>query len=493
MHRSILAASARHLTISATFLVMCGSSALAQSAPAATPTPAPIIPIGPSPAPRPSANDTILTSGTFRAYDFFRTNGTQNAANPNRQAFNAGVALHFEYHHNGTPFYLGTTYQGAYPFGLDGVQGQNNGSVDNSLPGFPLSTFDEAYLGYSNGYVEAKVGNQVVNTPWANASDTRIKPVAFQGASLALHFAPNLTAFFDDMDRFESRTSSSFSRDTLLTAPIPGAADALTPATAEQDTSGFVMGGLAYQPSKSYEVTLMDYRFQGIAGMLYLQGQGTIAPQSATKFTIGLQYVREASDPPNYVGRIDNQTVGLQLGATIAKNLTLQASGDYAPWQSATVPLTNCAAATNLSTGFFLPSGGTPDCVPHANGTATIYYGGIASPYTDSYATDPIYTTSLSQGVADRRSAGTSAKLAATYMAFDHHVRLMASEALYNYINPAGPDLTREFNADATYYLKRLTSAPYHGLSLRYRYADRVQPTIPFDFKYNRAQVEYDF
>jgi hypothetical protein len=69
----------------------------------------------------------------------------------------------------------------------------------------------------------------------------------------------------------------------------------------------------------------------------------------------------------------------------------------------------------------------------------------------------------------------------------------MASEALYNYINPAGPDLTREFNADATYYLKRLTSAPYHGLSLRYRYADRVQPTIPFDFKYNRAQVEYDF
>jgi hypothetical protein len=460
---------------------------------AAQATPAPLITIAPSPAPRPSASDKILTSGTIRAYEFYRTNGVQNAANPNRQAFNFGGSLHLEYHRGDTPLYFGTTYAGAYPFGLDGQQAQNNPNVDNSLPGFALSTFDELYVGYSNPYVQAKVGNQVINTPWASASDTRIKPVAFQGASFAVAAGKGLTLLFDDMDRFESRTSSTFGRDTLLTAPIPGAANAILPATAETDTSGFVMGGATYQPVKQFEVALVDYRFDDIANMLYFQSQDNIAPHWPAGVTVGVQYVRESTDLSAVVGKIDNQTIGLQLGTTLAKNLTIAAAGDYAPWQHATVPLASCASATYLNTGFFLPSGGTPSCVPNGNGTATIYYGGIASPYTDSYATDPLYTTSISQGMADRRSAGTSEKASITYQPFNRRLRLIVSEAWYNYGNGAGPNLTREFNADATYFLNRVTPGVYHGLSVRYRYADRTQPTLPFDFKYNRAQLEYDF
>jgi hypothetical protein len=480
------------------FLFAAGASAAraqndAASSSAIRPTPAPLITVAPSPAPRPSASDKILINGTIRAYEFYRTNEVQNAANPNRQAFDFGGSLHFEYHRGDTPLYIATTYAGTYPFGLNGQQPENNPFVDNSLPGFALSTFDEVYIGYSNPYVQAKVGNQVINTPWANASDTRIKPVAFQGASFAVAAGKGLTLLFDDMDRFESRTSSTFGRDTLLTAPIPGAANALLPATAEIDTSGFVMGGATYQPVKQFEVALVDYRFDDIANMLYLQSQDNIAPQWPAGVTVGVQYVRESTDLSAVVGKIDNQTIGLQIGTTLAKNLTIAAAGDYAPWQHATVPLASCAAATYLNTGFFLPSGGTPSCVPNGNGTATIYYGGIASPYTDSYATDPLYTTSISQGMADRRSAGTSEKASATYQPFNRRLRLIVSEAWYNYGNGAGPNLTREFNADATYFLNPVTSGVYHGLSVRYRYADRTQPTLPFDFKYNRAQLEYDF
>jgi outer membrane porin, OprD family len=390
------------------FLLVAGANAARaqNAAPAsAVSTPAPLITIAPSPAPHPSANDKILINGQIRAYEFYRTNEVQNASNPNRQAFDFGGSLHLEYHRGDTPLYIATTYAGTYPFGLNGQQSQNNPFVDNSLPGFALSTFDELYLGYSNSYVQAKVGNQVINTPWANASDSRIKPVAFQGASLAVAAGRGITLLFDDMDRFESRTSSAFGRYTLLTAPVPGAANALLPATAERDTSGFVMGGITYQPVKQFEVALVDYRFDGIANMLYLQAQDNVAPHWPAGVTAGLQFVRESTDAQAVVGKIDNQTVGLQLGTALAKNLTVAAAGDYAPWQHATVPLASCAAATYLTTGFFLPGGGTPSCVPNGNGTATIYYGRIASPYTDSYATDPLYTTSISQGMADRRSA----------------------------------------------------------------------------------------
>jgi hypothetical protein len=41
--------------------------------------------------------------------------------------------------------------------------------------------------------------------------------------------------------------------------------------------------------------------------------------------------------------------------------------------------------------------------------------------------------------------------------------------------------------------MSQVGTGPYHGLSLRHRYADRRQPTLPFDFKYNRTQLQYDF
>jgi len=62
------------------------------------------------------------------------------------------------------------------------------------------------------------------------------------------------------------------------------------PATAEIDTSGFVMGGITYQPVKQFEVALVDYRFDAIANMLYLQAQDNIAPRWPAGVTVGVQF-----------------------------------------------------------------------------------------------------------------------------------------------------------------------------------------------------------
>jgi hypothetical protein len=462
----------------------------------ATPTkpqaPTPIFTNAPTPAPSFTKEHPLFVSGDARVYEFYRTNLVQNASNPNRQDFNAGASLHAEYGIPTTYFSVGTTYTGAYPFGLDGRNAGTNPHVDNTLPGFSLSTFNEGYAQYSNDYVQVKLGDQIINTLWANAADSRIMPAAFQGISSSAQFAPGWRVFLDDMVAFEPRTASAFGRYTLLTAPVAGASNSLSPSETEINTNGFIMPGIQFQ-NRRLAVEVFDYDYLSIANMIYSQVQYNFAPDSPLKPFAGVQYASEGNSAPSVVGKIQNSTVGAQLGVTLARNLTFTAGADYAPWNSETVSLAKCSAATSATTGIFLPSGGTPNCVAHKGGTATIYYGGVASPYTDSYAADPFYTTSITQGMVDRRSAGTSEKLAATWQPLNRQLRLIVSDAFYNYINGAGPNLTREFDADATYFLNKVRPGRYKGLSLRYRYADRTQPTLPYDFKYNRAQLEYDF
>ena len=63
----------------------------------------------PSPAPTSTASSVTIT-GSLRAYDFDRLNNTQNAANPNRTAFNAGASLHGDYRIGNGPLSIGATF-----------------------------------------------------------------------------------------------------------------------------------------------------------------------------------------------------------------------------------------------------------------------------------------------------------------------------------------------------------------------------------------------
>jgi hypothetical protein len=110
-----------------------------------------------------------------------------------------------------------------------------------------------------------------------------------------------------------------------------------------------------------------------------------------------------------------------------------------------------------------------------------------------------LFSTSISQGMIDRRSAGQGVKFAVTLQTADHRGRFIASRALYNYGNSAaGTSNTQETNLDGTWFFRKPVSGPYHGLLLRHRYAERTQNnTLLFGgtplFKYNRTQLEFDF
>ncbi len=442
----------------------------------------------------------LVFSGTLRAYDFDRINSPDyQGSNPNREAFNFGGDIRAEYTIPQTHFTIGGAFWGAYPFGANGSPAitQNNtrnGDIDNSLPGFALDTY-ELYAKYVDKKLDAVVGDQLLNEAWEPSSDSRIKPSLYQAADVTYKIG-SFSLLLTRGLRFENRTESLYDEGTLLTT------------NAAQPTSGFLRYGVTWAPDKRTTVTVEDNEFYSIANLVYASGRYALMPTSRFAPFVAAQFIDEQKSGRAYLGEINNQTTGLQLGFTPAKGVVLTIAGDTAPWRYATFTAASAAAATSAAgKTYFLSTGGTGDYRTAAgsiatvgnngNGTYTAAYGGIASPYSDSYATDVLYTTSLSQGAVDRRSAGSSFKLAASYTSPNKQFVFLASEALYDYDTIYARNRTSEVNADATFLFNRVRTGPYKGFSIRERLGVRQQPfyagTEPGHFTYVRQQLQYTF
>lgn len=482
----------------------------------------------PTPAPSPKALATKAAPNSFtygayvRGFYFTRLNNAQlTTKNPlNQGSWNGGVSIHGGYDFGGG-FSAAGTYFYADPFAgscdtaashaagapcVHANSGAQNATTnpDDTLPGFRMSTLYEAYVQYKDPLLFVRLGNQVINTPWANASDSRLKPVAFQGGDLSYKFSKNLIGEAMYMDRFESRVSSDFLNSTFLTATkipdVPGAgANLHIPAYTAITTSGFGYGKFGYVNGGS-SANLQYYAFADIANALWFDAK--YAWKGAVKPFLAVQAGTEQNAGSAVIGKINSEAFGIQGGISPWKNVDFTLAYNYVPEKSDTMTLPAGVTCSNDAIGgsavfpYFLPAGGTPQCKKNTDGTATVYYGGWASPYTDGYATDPFYTTSITQGLADRRSPGQGMKVAATVYMFDKRVRFITSKAWYLYgNNAAGLANTQEFDLDGTFFFNPLGKGPYRGFSLRHRYAERTQQlfTTNPDFKYNRTQLEYDF
>ncbi len=446
-----------------------------QSHPAPTPTPLP---------------GRLGVSGRVRGYDFQRLNAVQNAANPNRHALSFGFEPHLDYHFENTPINIGYTY-----FGSAGFNGPNpiyNSKVDNTLPGFPMnSPFHELYVQYKDKNNYLSIGNQELNYPWTPNSDSRLMPASYQGADATVKLLNSLSFSATRIIRFEQRNSSNFEQNTLLTAPYPQTASLIyynpfTPGTLRLEAN--------FHPLANFDLSAENYQFYNIANMTYVEAKYAPLPTLTQNPYVALQYVGEGSLGTNQVGVVNNHTYGVQLGATVAKGLVFTASGDFAPWKYAYVDANSAGQLAKAVAGYFIPVGGTTPSLKYTKpGIYKVAYGGIASPYTDSLGTDPLYTTMITQGMVDRRSPGNAYKTALVYTTPDKQLRLIAGEGWFQYSNDLARNLTSEFNVDGTYFFNRVRPGPYKGFLVRIRIAPRTQPTVPYNFEYQRFQTEYDF
>ena len=441
----------------------------------------------PTATPKP---DHLIFSGKVRGYDFVRLNSTKNAANPNRRAIAFGALPHLDYHIGDTPLNIGYTYGGSTGFGLNGPSPiTNSAHVDNTLPGYPLDQpIHELYLQYKDPNAMVTVGDQELNYPWSPNSDSRVLPASYQGIDSAFKIEPKLTFGLTRIVRFETRNSSNFEANTLLTAPYPGTSSLV--ANGHTITPGTLRVALNYKPVNNVSITAENYEFYNLANLAYAEGKFGLAKTSQANPYLAIQYVAENSLGKNQIGRIDNHTIGAQFGTNVAKGLLFTASTDIAPWHYAIVTAATAAAAEK---GIFIPGGGTGAAVSAGGGKYRVAYGGIASPYTDSLGTDPLYTTQITQGMADRRSAGNAFKTAFIYTNPSKQLKLIADEAWFQYSNDISRNLTSEFNVDGTYFFNKVRPGPYKGFFVRVRIAPRTVPTVPYTFTYQRFITEYDF
>ena len=517
------------------------------------PPPVPEATVAPPPPPPPTPNP-LKIGGYFRSYYFTRQNASNNpgaqfnftpgakysSTGVNQASWNSAIAPHAEYDFP-SGWIVGGSYLYANP--MDGPcvvvanhakgavcvsQAPPNTNPDDTLPGFTMSTFYQAYLGYKAHGFDGQLGNLVFNSPWANPSDSRLKPNAFEGAYLSyLDPTSYWTVEGADMLAFENRTSSAFSQQTLLTsypAGNPGLpADIFRPNGNGLTTNGFTMGKVGYDNPNGISANGYFYGVSDIVSIWWGDGQYTFS-QSPFKPFIALQGGTESNNGLSDIGKIDSQNFGAQIGANITKNIQLTGGYDQIPWHTDTVFLpknvtcsnTNYQISAKGATLSYLLPLNAAQCFTNTNGTTDVYYGGWASPYTDSYATDPFFTTQISQGMADRRAPGTSWKVALNFTSTNKKWIFIASDAWYNYGNALAPENTNEWNLDGQYHFSNVGKGPYHGLLLRYRYAQRSLSNtfcgasgttscppgstsgasefggLPL-FKYNRAQLEYDF
>ncbi len=472
----------------------------------------------PTPAPVPKVRKNPLdVSGYVRSYDFTRQNaynGSGGTGKANQSSFNTAFDLHAQYTNSG--FYLGGTYLFADPFSACSTAqshavkapslctpNQPGLQPDDTLPGFELSTLYEAYVGYEGSGLNVKVGDQVINTPWANASDSRLKPNAFQGALASYAFGKHWSVEGGYFTRFEDRVSSEFFNSTLLTYnPVDaahlshlfnynglGSLQIIT-------NPGFAYGRVGYK-AKDFDANLHYYAFLDIANAVWADAKYTLNENPLKPF-VALQGGYENNSGTSLVGQVNSTVYGIQGGLNPAKDFTLSAGYDEIPSKTAFISGITCPAnhqlASNKGLADYFMASGSYNCVPGTGG-ATVYYGGWASPYTDSYATDPLFTTSISQGMADTRNFGSGFKAALAYNSENKRFNATISRAFYIYGNgTVGLSNTQETDFDTQYHFSPVRKGQYRGFLLRYRYADRTQTfTTPYLFKYNRFQAEYDF
>lgn len=381
-------------------------------------------------------------NGQVRAYEFHRFNNG-NLNNPSvRGAFALSGKL-FVQTKSLYGFSTGLGLYGVTNFGLSPEPFHRDSSLMGN--GYSFATPAQAFVEYKQGMFEAKLGNQLLHTPWVWGSDSRVIPAAFQGVTASLAPADNLELYAAYIERWKNRTATDFSKTNLYGV----------------DPSNFAYGGATYNTrfdKSDVKVQGWFYRFTDIANLAYVQANyryhtgGVIDPVAA------VQFAHESDTGAALLGKVDSRVWGAEVGVAVG-------------------PGTYTLAYNSIPSR----AGAFQD-------------GNVVTPYTHTYATDPLFTTSMTQGLADQTTAGHAVKVKGVYwLGEKRDWRFIASYADYGQFRFTKPFQTGnpyEVDLDATYFFR---SGALKGLSIRNRLGVFSYSGEQATFVYNRLQFQYDF
>ncbi|HEX7816553.1 porin [Dyella sp.] len=413
--------------------------------------------------------DDFFRDGTFdgelRLYRFDR-NYEAPTTHDSRANSLAGLFTLKSGHVGG--FGVGVTAFSAQSFG---TQSRDTTRIDSTLmgPNNSISGFSQAYVEYANPWVTVRAGDQYLATPWMGQSDSRVIPASYQAGMVDFKPAKGWDIYAIRELRWKSRTSDGYNDDNVYypskyhgdrmygnNGSLPLNAHEADGTTAIGST--YVANGLKAQA--------WFYDFEHFARMGYVDGMYTFHTDSAIKPFLGVQALRQTSGSDNVLVQTRTKITGV-AGHRIDANA----------W--------GVDAGVTIGKGKYDVSYNKLDSAAGAVGD-----GAIISPYTNTYATDPLYTTSMLRGLVEQ-GPGHAWKARASYSFFNDTLQLTASYAHYETdLRGASHDVYVDVVYKLDYILK--------GLQLRDRWERTVggrnnlnpgnQPWVN-----NRLMIAYKF
>ncbi|MEY2341709.1 OprD family outer membrane porin [Acidithiobacillus sp. IBUN Pt1247-S3] len=355
--------------------------------------------------------------------------------------------------------------------------GTNRVNPDVTLMGTAnsINALGQAYLQYSMpDIVLIRAGNQIVNTPFVNSSDSRMIPATFQGIFAEVSPYCHWNIYGMRMFRWKSRTSGDYYRDNLYYQtsfdgdPIYGG-DAVLPKTETNAANGVLAFGTSYK-DHGIDAQAWYYNFYSFAQMAYGDASYTYNTGTGIDPFIGVQALREWESNSllnNATKSVDgtNGSIGRGVNST---SWGVKLGADY-----------------DLGNAIFGKGAITAAYNEILNHVGAIGNGAIVSPYTAGYATDPLYTTSMIRGLVEM-GPGHGWKIGVAQHLLGNQFLFQAAYAQYH-LQQAG--YANDIYGDLTYFPQGFMK----GLSIR----DRVEVAhgdLPTGyFIYNRVMLTYDF
>ena len=407
----------------------------------------------------------IKVNGYVRSYYFTRrfspsaTNGKKNLS-----AFSLATRLNVMTDPSANGFGLGATLLTAQSLGI------NNpvpGNTDTSLmgPDSQVYALGQLYVQYKQPLYMVRVGPQMLHIPWMGKSDTRAMPASYEAALVDITPIDHLHIYAVREYKFKSRTSGRYFRDNLYYPHTWGGDSSyggqpFTVSATAPGAKGTLAFGATYA-NKDLKAQVWYLNFYKFAHTFYGYVQYTINTDANIVPFFGIQYLRQKQG--NSMFSQQNVTAN-GLGGNV--NTTVDGA-----MGGVKIPHGNIYVAYNKV--FF---------------HATAFGGGqIISPFTDNYATDPLWTTSMIRGIVEL-GPGYAWKIKGTYKVLNDQLKLVAADAEYH-THFKGNSNNLYF--DATYSF----IGTYKGLSLRDRIEiSRGHAANGADrFVYNRMMMQYNF
>ena len=405
--------------------------------------------------------------GQIRSYYFSRLYGTPNTVNAYAYSLAGRINVVTAPFLSG--FRIGVSF---YTANALGTQPSNPARIDKTLMGTSpsVNALGQAYLEYQDKWITAKVGNQLVDTPWLNRVGGRVIPVTYQGVTLEAHPFSGLQLSALRIFRWKDRTTDQFYRDNLYYPghyegdSLYGGPNVLPAGT--PPTNGALAFGAQYHAHHA-ETAAWFYQFDQFANMFYWSGHYALPTSFVLKPFVDAQFTREWGAGEAFAS----------TGTTLFGQ----------PGQG--VNSTNWG----VKAGFQFPDGslwwGYDATLHHAHALGG---GAIISPYTVGYTADPLYVNSMVQGLVGV-GPGHGWRVRAAYWLWHKQVQLTAGYSQFTTYFSGNSNWTH-FNV--SYFPQGM----FRGLCLR----DQVEVgnggavglfpgSGQHSFVYNRVMMTYQF